>query len=49
MLGVILFGILFVTSVAAWVNKKIILEDLAEIKAALGLNREGEGGDGIVP
>ncbi|MGI6143507.1 MAG: hypothetical protein ACOYEK_06555 [bacterium] len=45
MLFVIFFIILFLTSVAAWINTKIILEDLAEIKAALALKREGQEGD----
>jgi|GEM_PF-3095835 len=36
-LGIIIFAILVITSVAAWINTKIILEDIDKIKKHIGI------------
>lgn len=41
-IGLIAFIIVFVTSVAAWINTKIIIEDLDRIKNQLGIKEERE-------
>ena len=38
--GVILFAILLITSVAAWLNTKIILEEIDKIKKFIGMPEE---------
>lgn len=38
--GLLLFLILFCTSVGAWINTKIILEDIEKIKKHIGLEEE---------
>ncbi len=36
-IGFLLFILIIVSSVSAWINSKIILEDLAKIKKQLGI------------
>jgi len=38
--GLIIFAILFITSVAAWSNTKVILEEINKIKKHLGVPEE---------
>lgn len=38
--GLIIFAILFITSVAAWLNTKVILEEINNIKKHLGVPEE---------
>ena len=43
MLFLLAFIIIFVTSLVAWVNTKIIIEDVAEIKRVLVEIKDGGG------
>lgn len=43
LIGLTVVLIILATSIAAWVNTKIIMEDLAEVKAALQIKEEKTG------
>lgn len=39
-IGLIIYALIVISSIGAWINTKIILEELSEIKKKLGIEEE---------